>query len=845
MGVFDRKFKTRLMTIDNPIKITKYRLMTQSKTMKEYSRKIAAVMSNARERFKVLHAKVKQMKLPPHRWAFSPKTQNERGERRLAMVVEMDNEEEMYVMNSAIKMNNTRVVIGGAEIFPNYPYTQLLKLMRCRNPYSKKPISTFSHPLSFHVLWMTKFGNMLSADLKSAVTILESLQWNDGTVHYIDDFYRQTLAEVDKITFWYVHNAPTHIKPYFAGMLGLSSMGGPRSWTIDDITNKVSEWVTGDFKWSDEIEEYCAKRMDSWFDTWKPKMAKDFMTYEEYTTDLSRWATPGGAPSVRTNLTNKEETLRSKWAWGLHHLEVGNIHKALDQSDERAGAAIKEEEKTRVIITTPMSSYVRQCYILYRMGDPKFLKSTISDSERVTKLAGSMAKTYICLDASKFDHNVPKMFVMDIFHRLRAAAHSVSDLQLVEVITREIESIENLVVTYDGKSFPYQKGILSGWRFTSFIGSMLSALVCEYIMSELNIMGDYCVQGDDIIIWTNDPISQDAVFKTAEKFGMEVNKKKTTISTSGEFLKYVYGEDKIYGYPARCVRSIFYANPWLDTTAVSQPSEVASKWHTYYSRMSLTTGNVLEDTRSYYYEASKDINGWLGGRFKTSEILELFHSPMSLGGLGTYEFMSLGNMSMKVLTSTPVHTKTDKSIDLNVRGRVYNVFGIRSERGPLSVKEVKITPATYLNLIDAKKRVRSSIYTKDLSLPDKFPDDVNILRSYLESVSRSPSCPAMIRTIVEKQKGRTIDADQTIPRPFRYTHSWKDKLKNFLEKEGVALPSSLYLDNRYSVSLNRYAKKMTDLYINSIDTYKYSDKITLTMYLIDMFSNSATLVHSM
>lgn len=53
---------------------------------------------------------------------------------------------------------------------------------------------------------------------------------------------------------------------------------------------------------------------------------------------------------------------RNKWFWAISGLESGKkLYEVSLQEGNDAQVALKEEVKTRCVITTPQSSYLRQC----------------------------------------------------------------------------------------------------------------------------------------------------------------------------------------------------------------------------------------------------------------------------------------------------------------------------------------------------------------------------------------------------------------------------------------------------------------------------------------------------
>lgn len=831
-------FMSKVKHIYQPIKITRYRLTQTEVDLKQYNVEISQTLNRIKNMYSVFMRTQKMKEQHSGRWFTKEGASHERGQRRMKMVFNMTDDNMRGILNTNI--NNKRPIKAddGNEYFPNYKYENILKLMRCRSPYAVNNISTFSNPLHFHLKWMKTIGSIHTLTLKKIATTIEKLDWNGPQINYIDDFWRTALSTIDKVTFPRCHESPMVIRPTYMSLFGLSTLGGPRSWTEESIELKIKEWVTGKFEWTYDTQQFSKNKLDQWFSDWSSQYNHSSLSYHEYVTDLNRWATSGGAPSVKLTFSGEETKIRSKWAWGLEHMINGDIHQALKDSDKDAGAAIKEEEKTRVIITTPMESYVRQCYLLYKMGRTRFLNSTITDKTRVRNLLLSKARHYICVDASKFDHNVPKAFILDIIARIANIGLIKRDRDLYEQAMLEWNAINDLKVKYLGKKFQYEKGILSGWRITSLIGSMLSALICERVKEDMRIPFEYCVQGDDIIMWTDADIDPAKIFRIIETFGIVINKRKSTISTSGEFLKYVYMDNKAFGFPCRCIRAIFYANPWLDTSITSEASEVANKWHTYLSRLTLTNNSVPADLKPYYYEAAKDINGWLGGRHKTGVIMKLFNTPMSCGGLGTIE--TLTDDAHIMTYRGEVTQKYD-----DVKEKFFSIFGAHKDNSKQVIKKISVKPVVLMNMVRAKNIFMKKVSSSTIESVMTIPNDCNALRSYLESVVAINGCPKIVKDLIVNCSGKTFDANMMLPKMFRYTHNWYEKLKALYEADTVAMPPSLYLDNRYDHDLNKRLSNMVRIFVNNVDSMSVGNYRVASMYAMKLFLDSNGPIHSL
>lgn len=187
---------------------------------------------------------------------------------------------------------------------------------------------------------------------------------------YEDDAWRHYLKEVSSFSFPRVFSHG----PAYMLLTHLHSLTGKCPYTEEQIISDVTTWVKpelpdGSKKNLDatQVEE----TLDRLFSKWYRGEANGALAFEDYCNDFIRWGTSGGAKKSDIN----GETYRTKWAWAYSRSTASDgsliqrdlYNQSLLEGASCAFVALKEEaQKTREIITTPMPSYLRQCYLLYR-----------------------------------------------------------------------------------------------------------------------------------------------------------------------------------------------------------------------------------------------------------------------------------------------------------------------------------------------------------------------------------------------------------------------------------------------------------------------------------------------
>nr|QHA33718.1 RdRp [Pisingos virus] len=696
------------------------------------------------------------------------------------------------------------VVADGITFFKNFNPFALSKLQRFSKATSGFGAhSTFMKPLIFYYKTVLAVKNTdITSDLLSGIILcvneLTKASADEGLFPYIDDMIRQFLSEVDKLTFVLCQNNAGDNLVY-ASLHGLSTIGGPRGWTDDSVLDNLRDWVTGTREFPYETNPFVNHKLESWMRTWSLGIKQNDLGFSDFVSDPMRWATGGGAKKKKMKVHGVEVEGRNKWFWALSGLANGeDLYSTSLLEGNDANVALKEEAKTRCVITTPQSSYLRQCYILYRFGTPRFLRSTLADPSLVNALSSTRKDHFICIDSSSFDHNVSKSWILKVLGLMA----SVSDGELREVVLTEIEAIRDMNIIYNKTAIPYENGLLSGWRMTSLLGSLLSALVCEFINHKLKIELPYIVQGDDIIMMCPRKMDADRILGCCEEFGITTNKKKTTIGRYGEFLKYRYGYGRVQGYAARSVRSIFYANPWLDQTATSTPSEVSGKWWTLLSRLMNTHNGLFKDKDSMDWFVGSlvdDVTGWMGHRASRSLIRDAINTPVSMGGLGVFEFADINMVGEKGF-----HTKVTCYNQANSVGdeKFISLFApdVSKKVGTLATRTFdikKVLTNFKSDLSEFKTKFYNVVNTRGKVV---FDTGTNIFRTILTEIASCRNYPPMVDKLLAHVSGPC--ATLTKPRFLEKANRWFDIARWLTGATMKAVcPPSLFVDTRYDNEL--------------------------------------------
>lgn len=617
----------------------------------------------------------------------------------------------------------TRMYNVEPPFLPNVKSLDKLRRFRMRVP-STFPLSGTSFSLGFYIYihLLRKSGQPLIAStllglfhkIQRLMTLRKRQGILDSTGNCDDDFVRKTIKTLSGWSFPRVFSDG----PAYMLLMHLENLGGQSPWTEEQIINDISTWVSGtsegDF---DLLKPYYDRALEQWG---VPLPGQPHLSFKEYCSDILRWGTSGGARKV----TFFGEEFRSKWAWAFSKIidDEGNLLEdvslydiAMEEGNVCKVALKEETKKTRQIITTPMASYLRQCYLVYRWGRLRG-DTPISEASWLGRFQNRQFSWYGCADAERFDHSVSKQMIQYIITRLGDI-----DEETREIARVEAESLDNLTIQWGKHTWEYKGGLLSGWRLTSIIGTLTSMAIGNYVVHKGKLDGSViAAMGDDIMIASpRYSITKEQLYKYYADTHFNVNLKKTITGEVGEFLRQTYSERGIFGYPALALPTIVYASPWLTNFQLSHEQEISHSWLTLYSRLlphSLSNGDLRIAVERYieadirqHSRLKGNIRGWL-------------HTPISAGGGGPTEWSDTNNWTI-ISTDIELDTPADYLLSL------FNIIPKhkRVERA-LSKQLVPLDMGVIKKDLDSITRIQID---KDDVIPKDVNKTYNILRWYL------------------------------------------------------------------------------------------------------------------
>lgn len=445
---------------------------------------------------------------------------------------------------------------------------------------------------------------------------------------------------------------------------------------VDDIVDWVQRkplhtWNGDEELWYSKFEESVRRVLFK-----SGKMPVRVMSVDDFFNNGDVWCTSGSGfepesekLSVLDKVLNKQyDVKKNKWSvrWKLSNYKLKRL---LFKRRKQMCKAVQKSEpaKVRAVISSDLALYLKMTYVsqyLDQILSGRDDSTLFMSSEQRFQLWQKMAYDgtwRMPLDQSEFDKNVTLRQIMIILSNLRQLLSSfdVPDVVL-EIMDLIIYALDGGVVIVGGRKIDITNGVLSGWRWTAFIDTIVNLAevdlakrwveensLIQVRIKELNAQGD-----DD---WFKFDTKKEALamWLAYESFGLYVNPGKFFLDTRrDEYLRRVMDRGIITGYPARSVTGICFRNPVSEkeTIGADRIRQSLKKWKLFAERLDMPFSG------SWWYRqwVRDSVQGTKGA---TKKLVEgWFLQPAALGGIG-YDGGSDGNYpvpSSTILEHNPV-----------------------------------------------------------------------------------------------------------------------------------------------------------------------------------------------
>jgi hypothetical protein len=306
-------------------------------------------------------------------------------------------------------------------------------------------------------------------------------------------------------------------------------------------------------------------------------------TFEEFVKHPELWGTQGSSGNSiklgNKKYSNKFTNTKKAFASIVGSQQI--VEKCKLMKKQRLKVNIKQElVKARGVVNSDIFTYLLMSYLSYFferfMSHNKYCillhKNNKAYMEMMQNTLNLRKTEYnMPVDQTSFDANVNHIMVHKCFDVLRSTYESrirEDDTHWVWEKMKNILTVGDVITDKGIKQF--KNGIPSGWRWTALFDSAINYAqikATEYVISESMLtfkINDIYVQGDDVQCKIDSKSSAEKFLSYYEKIGLKLNRLKIFCEKERtEYLRVVYDikNQKVLGYPARILPSLFFSKP--------------------------------------------------------------------------------------------------------------------------------------------------------------------------------------------------------------------------------------------------------------------------------------------
>lgn len=398
-------------------------------------------------------------------------------------------------------------------------------------------------------------------------------------------------------------------------------------------------------QWKEEFPKCVNAVIESW--PWKVEWEKIFPP-KEFLARRTIWATVGSAGDDARHLDvlldgKRARSRQTKWSAALA-MDVDELYELVNNPNPNSYRVhpfpkVETGYRTipRAVVSASFSLYLNMAMLSQVFegayhGDNRCLAWS-DDPVKVIRL--------MCIDAmknsedqSQFDHGPTRedlICVVDILER-QTAMHWPPGLEkwYEGCFNRIRELMLNAKVIYDGRELKWLGGLLSGWRWTSMMGSIIN--LAQH-MCVCNILGipqlHPVVMGDDFIEVETCSGNAVSVWKCMIDNGFTIKPGDSTIDKEGEFVRYRITHNGAFGYPIRGIPSLIYREDFSQKGSIG-----LGELHEVVDHYNLLVGRGMSKNICTQY-LKESVTSILGDGTLTNEWIA---SPRSGGGGGLWSW---------------------------------------------------------------------------------------------------------------------------------------------------------------------------------------------------------------
>lgn len=416
---------------------------------------------------------------------------------------------------------------------------------------------------------------------------------------------------------------------YWKIMVGLEAQGIPRRMNYEELVSEAKSWTIKTMFKVSAFYVAVPQALDYFFSNIVPKSETD-ITIKEFVGRPELYISPGSAGE---NITVNGGQLRSKAAVFVYSgydkiLDMMNSYTNLigDEESKVYARPVKryplsicrvfqkmdeKGEKERIVINGDIPHYLIMSYLsnyFDKLLFPQWNTTYLAGTNKLVERRQEWVRTLLHglnqpLDQSKFDHHVDKETLKCILDWLYSLARKlnapVDVLKGLKCMYLYLDNIA-VLVNEDGKSeqWNYNNGLLSGWRWTAFLGTLVNMVEHFYANRKVGEILNWnlcCFQGDDAKLKFKEGTNLRKIYEynnvLVVDLDLDIHPLKNLLARDyDEFLRVGFEDKTVFGFPGRMLSSILWGKNETTQTTISS---IVDNWLKLFRRMGIERYDLL------------------------------------------------------------------------------------------------------------------------------------------------------------------------------------------------------------------------------------------------------------
>jgi len=315
------------------------------------------------------------------------------------------------------------------------------------------------------------------------------------------------------------------------------------------------------------------------------------MSYHDFVIGGS-WARKGSSSTkvhLKAEIGGKDIRLAETKNSVANYGDLEKLYKdSLDNKIQQYGKGIRKSEraKLRAVLGMDMETFLPMSFIDEFIGNlmrgvklsTLWMKTTdiLNFEARNAKLTTNSTAVFVPLDQSQFDHQISREMLFLALIVIRSKLIDINKYKgdvkkCMDIIVSRLTTKGKMgYVETEGKKIKIEHGILSGWKWTAFLDTLINLGEFKVAIKALSDIGvkiayEINAQGDDDNVVLSRIIQGIMISETYIAMGLKINPAKFFIKKSiNEYLRKVYVRGVLTGYSARMILTFIEINPIRD-----------------------------------------------------------------------------------------------------------------------------------------------------------------------------------------------------------------------------------------------------------------------------------------